>query len=72
MQRYKNHSGNSGVKAYEIKETAIRVQFSKGDIYTYSYSSAGRDAVEAMKDLAKKGKGLSTYISKYLKDNYER
>jgi hypothetical protein len=71
MTTYKNLSGNSGIKAYEIAADNIIVQFNSGDKYVYSYTVPGRDAVEAMKILATKGIGLSTYISKVIRGRYE-
>ena len=41
ISKYLNKSGKSGVKAYEILPTAIRVQFiNRSKWYTYSYASA--------------------------------
>jgi hypothetical protein len=63
MKTYKNLSGTSGVLAYEIGKTYIRVKFS-GDsmVYTYDYKRPGKHMVEQMKDFAIKGKGLSDFI----------
>lgn len=63
MQLYKNRAEKSGVLAYEIRTYSIVVRFVSGEDYEYTYQSAGRDAVEAMKRLATAGRGLSTYIS---------
>ncbi len=71
MKRYKNISGGSGVQTYEIGDDFIRVTFIDGTPYIYSYKSAGRQHIEEMKDLAERGKGLATYISKHVKDLYE-
>lgn len=71
MKPYANRSGNSGVLAYETGSTFIRVKFAGGEVYSYSYHSAGKTRVETMKRLAASGKGLSTYISRYVKDRYE-
>lgn len=70
MTPYKRLSGESGVMAYAIAARSIRVEFVDGRIYTYTYASAGRDEVETMKALAQVGQGLSTYISKYVRDAY--
>ena len=48
MQNYLNLSGKSGVKAFVIGNDFIRVMFSTGRIYTYSYHSAGIEKVEEM------------------------
>ena len=71
MKRYKNISGESGVTAYEILEEGIRVQFISKDIYYYSYDSTGKKHIEKMKTLAKKGRGLATYISQNIREKFE-
>ena len=70
MKRYKNLSGNSGVLAYETGEDYIKVKFRDGDVYLYNYTVTGRDNVERMKELAEEGRGLSTFISRYVRDRY--
>ncbi len=71
MTPYARLSGSSGVTAYELAPGKIRVKFVDGHVYTYSYTSAGREHVENMKLLARHGQGLSTYISQYVRDGYE-
>ncbi|WP_336935261.1 hypothetical protein [Acinetobacter soli] len=72
MERYLDLDGDSGVVAYEIGDTYIRVQFDRTfKIYTYSYRSAGVSRVEDMKRLARKGNGLNFYIMRYAKTSYE-
>jgi hypothetical protein len=70
MQRYVNQSEKSGVRAYEIGDRSIAVEFEGGDVYLYTYGSAGRMRVETMKRLAKAGKGLSTYISQSVRNRF--
>jgi hypothetical protein len=70
MTAYKRLSGESGVLAYQLTASAIKVRFVDGKVYTYTYASAGREHVERMKQLAGEGRGLSAYISKYVRDNY--
>jgi len=65
MELYKNLSGDSGVKAFEIGPDYIRVQFHDGVLYLYTYQSAGRDSVDQMKQLAKAGKGLCTFLNQH-------
>jgi len=73
MQRYRNLAGNSGVVAYAITPSSIRVKFAGADrIYEYSHVSAGKAHVEEMKRLAQAGRGLSTYISQHVADDYVR
>lgn len=64
MEKYSNRSGQSGIVSYQISDDYITIQFMAGKsrLYLYSYSSAGRAAVETMKELARAGKGLHSYI----------
>ena len=70
MQPYKNLNGHSGVLGYSVGADWIRVRFLKAT-YTYTYASAGFRTVEHMKELAAAGRGLSTYISRFVKNGYE-
>lgn len=74
MISYGNISGNSGIVAYDTKEESITVQFRSGGctVYTYTYESAGADAVETMKGLAQQGYGLNSYISRNQPDYSEK
>jgi hypothetical protein len=69
---YKNLSGNSGVHAYEVGAQFIRLWFSDGRGYEYNEKKPGKRHVDAMKRLAKAGKGLATYVNQHVKDNYAR
>jgi hypothetical protein len=70
MENYKNLSGDSGVKAYELGSDSITVEFNDGKVYQYTYQSAGRENVESMKKLAVAGKGLNSFISREVKERY--
>ena len=72
MPRYKNLSGRSGVIAFETTSDSITLTFVNGDRYVYTAARPGRDAVDRMTELAKAGCGLSTYVSKHVRDNFER
>ena len=72
MERYGNLSGDSGVVAYELADRSIKVRFRGGRTYLYTYESAGGDSVEQMKKLAAAGRGLSSYISRVVRNGYER
>lgn len=73
MQPYKNVNGNSNIEAYEIGDTYIEVKFrGTARIYCYSYGSAGIVHVETMKELAKQGRGLNSYIMKNVRYGYEK
>jgi hypothetical protein len=70
MERYGNRSGNSGVIAYELWRDYIDVQFADGSVYRYAIPHIRPSELEEMKKLAKAGSGLSTYISRNVKDRY--
>lgn len=70
MDRYSDSSGRSGVMAYELLPDGIKVQFSGGPTYLYTYASAGQAAVEQMKEAAQAGRGLATYISRFVRGRY--
>lgn len=73
MEKYKNLGGDSGIAGYEIGSDFIKVKFKGGSkVYVYDYSSAGRDNIENMKILAKKGSGLNAFINKNVKKLYSR
>lgn len=72
MTRYKNLSGHSGVTAYETGDDYIALQFHDGRIYEYDHRIPGKRHVEQMKVLARSGHGLTTYINKYVRENYAR
>jgi hypothetical protein len=72
MQPYQNLNGNSGVASYESGPNAITVQFRDGGTYVYDDTQPGADHVQRMKELAETGRGLSAYISKYVRDRYAR
>lgn len=65
MQRYRNFSGTSGVKAFEIGPDFIRIQYARGRTYTYTYELAGHENVEEMKRLALKGSHLNAFINRH-------
>lgn len=71
-ERYKNLAGNSGVLSYKIGADFVMVKFIDHKSYTYSYKSAGKEHVEKMKSLAREGKGLAGYITRNVRDLYDR
>lgn len=72
MEKYRNLGGDSGVSAFEIGYDYIIVKFS-GTARTYRYSNrkAGKNHVETLKQLARRGNGLNSYINKYVKHLYD-
>ena len=71
MKSYGNVSGSSGVLAYETGADWIKVKFTDGKVYKYSYTGAGMDHIEQMKVLAQRGSGLATYINRYVRNLYD-
>jgi len=72
MKRYRNLSGESGVVAYEVGTDSIAIEFVDGRTYLYTAASAGADNIARMQQLAQAGRGLSTFISRVVKDHYAR
>jgi len=70
MKPYRNLSGRSGVRAYQPGPGAIAVEFADGAVYLYTRDSAGAAAVARMLELARAGRGLSTYISRHVRERY--
>jgi hypothetical protein len=71
MEKYQDINGNSGIGAFEIGSDYIIVTFKDGSIYKYSYQSAGRENIEQMKRLARKGSGLNTFINRNVRKLFE-
>lgn len=71
MESYANRSGNSPIIGFEIENDRIIVWFKGGKSYSYSYRKAGKNHVETMKSLARSGSGLSAYITRNVKYNYD-
>ncbi|MFL5764991.1 MAG: hypothetical protein ACJ77K_13690 [Bacteroidia bacterium] len=72
MIAYKKLSGNTGVSGYEILKDGIIIRFQDGRTYLYTNRSAGAIAIGQMKQLAAAGKGLTTFINRYVKEKYEK
>jgi hypothetical protein len=72
VERYQHLDADSGVAYYESGTDFIRVQFRNGSTYVYDYTRPGIHHVEHMKELARAGKGLTTYISQFVRASYAR
>jgi hypothetical protein len=70
MQPYGDHSRQHGVIAFEIGPESIDVEFTSGWVYRFTHDRPGALRVTRMKELALSGRGLSTFISKYVKNRY--
>lgn len=71
MVPYKNLSGESGVIAYAIGKGFIDVRFVDGGVYRYTRASVGAADLATMQELARQGRGLSSFISRQVRDRYE-
>jgi hypothetical protein len=70
---YKSLNPDAGVTHYEIQDDAILIDFSDGRFrYLYNEELPGPAHVEAMKQRAVAGKGLTTYINQHVRDRYAR
>ncbi len=69
MRSYQG-SDNGGVVGYEIRDNGIVLKFKDGRNYFYDHTRPGKVHVDNMKKLALSGSGLTTYINKYVRDNY--
>jgi hypothetical protein len=68
MEVYKNT--HSGVSAYEFGKDYIITCFGN-QYYLYSNEVTGTKNLKRMKELAVIGKGLSSFISRNIRKNYE-
>jgi len=61
---------SSGIRFFKTGDDYIMVEFTDGKKYLYNYEKPGKQHIEKMKAFALKGEGLSTYINKYVRNNY--
>jgi hypothetical protein len=72
MERYQNVNADSGVEAYETGPDWIKVRFRNGPTYVYDSVKPGAEHVARMQELARAGRGLSTYISQHVQKAFSR
>lgn len=65
MEPYLNSSRTSGVIAYEIGSDFIRIQFGDSATYCYPEKRIGTVNFERMKQFARDGRGLATFINQH-------
>jgi hypothetical protein len=65
MQRYRNWSGTSGIRFFEVGVDYIVLQWANGKPFTYTDKSIGQQNVEEMKRLAIKGSHLNKFINEH-------
>lgn len=61
---------DTGVRAFAELPDAIALQFSDGRVYVYDGDTPGRLHVRAMQRLARAGKGLTTYVNRFVRERY--
>lgn len=70
FQPYRSGRGSSGVVAYAFADDSMHIQFRSGDVYVYTPAATGRLHMKVMKQLARANAGLSTYISRQVRERY--
>ena len=70
FQPYRKVHAASGVVAYAFDNDAMHIQFQNGDVYVYTPAATGRLHLKVMRQLARAGAGLSTYISRQIRNRY--
>ena len=75
LQRYHGAAERStghrrGVRAFAIVPGGILVEFAGGDAYLYDEVRPGPEAVKRMCEFARRGRSLSTYISRVIRGRY--
>lgn len=70
MTPYRDWDRDSGVRAYDIGQSRIDVQFKDGAVYRYTSLSAGQANLNHMAQLARAGEGLNAFINRVVKRGY--
>lgn len=70
MEPYRDWDNDSGVRAFEISEGKIDVQFKTGAVYRYTSVSVGPENFDQMVALARAGEGLNSFINRVVKKLY--
>ena len=72
LERYRNLNGDSGIDSFEVGTDFIVVKFKTGATYIYNYEKPGRQKTEEIKRRALAGRGVSTYISQEVREDFAR
>jgi Fic family protein len=62
----------SGITGYKPLTDGIILEFKSKDLYLYNHDSPGKEHVDQMKKLAKKGSGLTTYVNQSVRKYREK
>lgn len=70
MTPYRDWDRDSGIRAFDIGQSHIDVQFKDGSVYRYTSISAGQANINHMARLAQAGEGLNAFINQVVKKRY--
>lgn len=70
FHRYSPKHRRSGITGYAALARSIAVRFADGTVYLYDTDCPGEQHVERMKELARSGEGLNTYINRRVGRRY--
>jgi hypothetical protein len=70
FRRYGNPGNRSGVEAYSLLARGVAIRFADGSVLLYDHDCPGPQHVEKMKELARSGRGLGTYLGRHVGRRY--
>ncbi|MFL6588282.1 MAG: hypothetical protein ACJ8GV_15560 [Luteimonas sp.] len=70
LQPYSNRHGDSGVRAWAATGDTLSVEFVDGAVYEYRLQDISPRLFTAACAAARAGRGLSSCISRHLRDRY--
>lgn len=72
MPLYPDLNQASGVARYAEGQDWIELTFKDGRIYRYDAEAPGPRHLAEMRRRARQGRGLLTYVNRFVRDNYAR
>lgn len=70
FRAYGNRGNRAGIEAYALLARGIAIRFHDGSVLLYDRDCPGAAHVEKMKELARAGGGLGTYIGRHVGRRY--
>src|SRR5690606_15117584 len=70
FHRYGNRDNRSGIQAYALLARGIAIRFVDGAVLLYDRDCPGQQHVDRMKELARAGRGLGTYLGRHVGRRY--
>ena len=70
FRRYGNDGNRTGIESYALLARGIALRFADGSVLLYDRDCPGGQHVDRMKELARAGSGLGTYISRHVGRRY--